>query len=295
MASPSDASQLLREGQSHQFADPPNYPAAEEAYRAAIRAAPACGEPYHCLGFVLEKQGFVDEAIEAYQRAIRLLAGDPRPLIALGALQRSRGQYSEAINSLEAGLALNPHYAEADARLILAEAFERSGKIKEAIAQWRVVAQMRPFYPSHEKPMKEAELKLAEYSAANESPNDERLIATYFRHFATKDEALFWAWERLQEYVTADPRKAWELTVQLIAAAPDARALAYVAAGPLEDLLYAQGALFVDEVERLASSDPKFLSALRLVAGPFTSEADASNRIVKAAGVRLPFVDEEWP
>jgi len=129
----------------------------------------------------------------------------------------------------------------------------------------------------------------------NDSPRDEELVAAYLRHFATKDRALYWAWERFQGYVTADPRKAWELTLQLIAAAPDARALAYVAAGPLEDLLYARAPMFIDEVERLADSDPRFLSALRLIAGPFTNESDASNRIVRAAGVPLPCVDEEWP
>jgi hypothetical protein len=78
---------------------------------------------------------------------------------------------------------------------------------------------------------------------------------------------LFWAWEGIQEYVRKDPRKAWALTLQLIAAAPDS-ALRYVAAGPLEDLLYARGPLFIDELEYLASSDPKFLSALQKIAGP---------------------------
>lgn len=132
-------------------------------------------------------------------------------------------------------------------------------------------------------------------SPVNDSLRDEELVAAYLRHVATKDDSLFWAWERLQEYIAKEPRKAWELTLQLIAAAPDASAIAYVAAGPLEDLLYARGALFVDEVERLASSDLKFLSALRRIAGPFTSECDTSNRIVNAAGVHLPCIDEEWP
>lgn len=103
MTFPNDASQLLRQGQSYQFADPPNHAAAENAYRAAACAAPNWGEPFHWLGFVLEKQGFPEEATEAYLKATQLLPGDPRPLIALGNLQRSRGQYSEAITFLEAG------------------------------------------------------------------------------------------------------------------------------------------------------------------------------------------------
>ena len=290
-----EASSLLRQGQSHQFADPPNDVAAEKAYRAAIHASLEWGEPHHWLGSVLERQGYTQEASEAYRQAIQLLAGDPRPLIALGRLQLSRGQYSEAIESLEAGLALKPHYAEADARLFLAEAFERSGSVEQAISQWQLVAQMQPLYPSHERPMQDAKTKLAEHGAVTESHNDEELVAAYLKHFETKDDGLFWAFERVQQYVRRDPIKAWEVTLQLIAAAPDHGALGYVAAGPLEDLLYARGKLFIDEVERLARSDPKFLSALQMVAGPFTKEADVSNRIVSAAGVDLPFVDDDWP
>jgi hypothetical protein len=99
----------------------------------------------------------------------------------------------------------------------------------------------------------------------------------------------------LDEGHTAVIEDPWDLTLQLIAAAPDKSALGYIAAGPLDDLLYARGALFIDELGRLARSDPKFLSALQMVAGPFTKESDVSNRIVRAAGVALPFVDEDWP
>jgi hypothetical protein len=67
------------------------------------------------------------------------------------------------------------------------------------------------------------------------------------------------------------------------------------AAGPLEDLLYSRAEVFVDDVERLARTDPKFLSTLRLVSGPFTQELDASNRIQRAAGVPIRFIDDEWP
>jgi hypothetical protein len=129
--------------------------------------------------------------------------------------------------------------------------------------------------------------------AWNHSFSDEELVAAYLSHHATVDHALFWAFERMNEYVRTDPTKAWQLTLQLIAAAPIG-SLGYVAR-PLEDLLYARGPLFIDELERLASSDPKFLSALRLVAGPFTKEFDVSNRIVKAAGVPVHGVDEDWP
>jgi hypothetical protein len=51
----------------------------------------------------------------------------------------------------------------------------------------------------------------------------------------------------------------------------------------------------VDDVERLARTDSKFLSTLRLVSGPLTQELDASNRIQRAAGVPIRFIDDDWP
>jgi tetratricopeptide (TPR) repeat protein len=163
MGSHDVALQFLREGQRHQFAEPPNDLAAEKAYRSATLTAPEWGEPYHWLGAVLESQGRTKEAVEAYQQAIRLLPADPRPLIALGRLQTTCGHYADAISLLEAGLALKPHYAEADARLFLAEVLERSGAVEKAVAQWQVVLRMEPTYPSHHLPMEEAKRKLNEH------------------------------------------------------------------------------------------------------------------------------------
>jgi len=73
----------------------------------------------------------------------------------------------------------------------------------------------------------------------------------------------------MQEYARTAPTKAWQLTLQQIAAAPDNGSLGLVAAGPLEGLL--------------------------LIAGPFTKEFDVPNRIVRTAGLPVPCVDEDWP
>lgn len=189
----SQASEHLRLGQRYQFAEPPDDHAAEQAYRAAVRAAPEWGEPYHWLASVLERQGNAKEAVEAYQRAIQLLSGDPRPLIALGRLRSACEQYEEAIGLLEAGLAMKPHYAEADARLFLAEALERSGAEEKAVAQWQIVLGMEPSYPSHDKPIEEAKRKLNEHGRQYPLLGDGKLVSAYLKHFETKDDELFWA------------------------------------------------------------------------------------------------------
>lgn len=288
------ASEFLREGQRHHFAEPPNELAAEKAYRSATLTAPEWGEPYHWLGAVLGSQGRTEEAVEAYQQAIRLLPTDPRPLIALGHLQTTCGHYAEAIRLLEAGIAMKPHYAEADARLFLADALERSGAVEEAIAQWQVIMHMEPSYPSRHLPMEEAKRKLNEHGQNHPLLDDEKLVSAYLQHIETKDDQHFWAGEHLHHYISSEPRRAWEITLKLIAAAKS-EALVYIATGPLEDLLYSRAEVFVEDVERLARIDPKFLSTLRLVSGPFTQELDASNRIQQAAGVAIRFIDDEWP
>jgi len=73
------------------------------------------------------------------------------------------GHQEQAIIELKDGIALKPHYAEADARLFLAEAYERSGKIRSAKQQWALVADMKGSYPSYDEPMKEAREKLKEH------------------------------------------------------------------------------------------------------------------------------------
>src|SRR3569833_3433851 len=104
------ASEFLREGQRHHFAEPPNELAAEKAYRSATLTAPEWGEPYHWLGAVLGSRGRTEEAVETNLQAIRLLPTDPRPLIALGHLQTTCGHYAEAIKQQKTKNTKKPHY-----------------------------------------------------------------------------------------------------------------------------------------------------------------------------------------
>ncbi|MBB6096434.1 hypothetical protein HNQ60_005356 [Povalibacter uvarum] len=117
----------------------------------------------------------------------------------------------------------------------------------------------------------------------SEQKSDAELVDAYLRHFVEKDDSLFWAWQQLQGYLTSDPMRAWNVTLQLIDAAPEPEALSYVAAGPLEDLLYACGEQFIDKVEHLASGDPKFRRALQGVYNESESPGDVHDRVRKAA------------
>lgn len=59
---------------------------------------------------------------------------------------------------------LKPHYGEPDARLFLAEAFEKANDLSKAVEQWRIVESMEASYPSYEAPRQEAKNKLQRYA-----------------------------------------------------------------------------------------------------------------------------------
>jgi tetratricopeptide (TPR) repeat protein len=70
------------------------------------------------------------------------------------------GRNKEAVQHYRDGLALNPHYCEADARVMLANALKKIGKLDEAVIEWEAVVKMEPMYPSYEKPMQDAKREL---------------------------------------------------------------------------------------------------------------------------------------
>ena len=70
----------------------------------------------------------------------------------------------------------------------------------------------------------------------------EEIVEAYFHHFAENREEDWWAWQEVTDLVTQCPEKeGWEITLALIEKAPSKKALAYVAAGPLEDLMSYHG------------------------------------------------------
>jgi hypothetical protein len=58
---------------------------------------------------------------------------------------------------------------------------------------------------------------------------------------------------------------AIELVVALIETAPDDAGIAYVGAGPLEDLVHEHGGSLVDDLDRVARQNPAFGQAMRSV------------------------------
>ena len=97
---------------------------------------------------------------------------------------------------------------------------------------------------------------------------DETAFAdTYLRYLKEKRTEDSWAFDRVAKIVRDDPRVALELTLLLLTKASDDAVLAYVAAGPLEDLLKMHGPQVIDRIERMADRDSRLQLALSGVWG----------------------------
>jgi hypothetical protein len=88
------------------------------------------------------------------------------------------------------------------------------------------------------------------------------LADTYLRHRALGREEDFWAWQEVDRIVRADLARGWEITLLLLKKTESDEALAYVAAGPLEDLVDGYGNAAFDIIERACDSDYRLQLAL---------------------------------
>ena len=103
---------------------------------------------------------------------------------------------------------------------------------------------------------------------------DAELISGYLTHAETTtrdgtDAEYFDTPEQLDTLVTSEPERAWPLICEIIRriAPKDEDILAYVAAGPLEDLLVRHPYAFIDRIESLAGKDAHFRRAVSGVWG----------------------------
>jgi hypothetical protein len=94
---------------------------------------------------------------------------------------------------------------------------------------------------------------------------EEQVVDSYLRHYALKEEQDFWAFDEVNRIVRRDPAAGWRLTSLLVNKAPSDEALAYVAAGPLEDLLTFHGPALIDHVAVAARADKRLQLALSAV------------------------------
>ncbi|SRR6266545_4636902 len=103
--------------------------------------------------------------------------------------------------------------------------------------------------------------------------NLEELADAFLRYHSQKRDEDKWAFGDLDEMVRDEPQKALEVTLLLLKKAGDDDAvLAYVAAGPLENLLKLHGGDVLDRIERESKNNSRLqlaLSGVDVICPPF--------------------------
>jgi hypothetical protein len=112
------------------------------------------------------------------------------------------------------------------------------------------------------------------------------LAREYLRQYAAGNppDGDWAAWDEINRRVREAPDDAWPVLLNLIIQAQDDAALAYIAAGPLEDLLKHHCADVIERVEHQARTDARFRQCL---AGVWVKVADKKleGRLVAAMGM----------
>ncbi len=99
-------------------------------------------EFHHNLGFVLSRQGRLDEAIAQCQKTLQLQPGDVWAHNTLGYAFFQKGRIDEAIAQFQKALELQPKYEEA--YINLGSALFQKGRVDEAIAQYQKALELQP-------------------------------------------------------------------------------------------------------------------------------------------------------
>jgi hypothetical protein len=95
----------------------------------------------------------------------------------------------------------------------------------------------------------------------------EEIAVTYLRYYVLKQQEDRSALQEVDTLVRDDPTEAWEVTRILVNTAPSDEALAYVAAGPLEELLHRHGSVLIDRIEEESRGNARLQLALSGVWG----------------------------
>lgn len=217
------AREKLQEGQKYYFAEPPDSARAVSCFREVMRLAPDWVEGIHWLASGLEQQGKFKEAEALYRRAIALEPDDSRFHISLAGCVECLGRLKAAVGHYRDGLTLNPHYCEADARVMLANVLKKLNQLDEAVIEWEAVVKMEPMYPSYDKPIQDAKRELERLKADSLTMTEEDYIAKLRAAWPKESDASLEVIALADEAVRVHPQSSrlWIMRGNLIELGPE--------------------------------------------------------------------------
>ena len=98
------------------------------------------------LGWYLDQEGRLDEALDYYRQAIEIEPRNPDPVNNIGVALVAKKQYAEAIPYFQRALKAEPGFYEAHNNI--GKALEELGRLDEAISEYRLVLEKKPGHVS---------------------------------------------------------------------------------------------------------------------------------------------------
>lgn len=112
---------------------------------------------------------------------------------------------------------------------------------------------------------------------------DQELIDAYLNYYRTKNEEFWWAWEEADKKRSPDDLG---FVFKLIQACRDDSEIAYVAAGPLRDLLIAQHLVIKEQLSVMVRQHKSMQKAIQaLILSPGTPERKTLDEILNKYGL----------
>ncbi|SRR6266545_2957269 len=101
-------------------------------------------------------------------------------------------------------------------------------------------------------------------------------------------EDTAWASDAFEALVRTDPDEAWPLIIDVLNRAADDATLAYIAAGPLENLIVLHSSRVIDRIEATARRNEQFRRALTGVWAQGDIPEEISKRLENAVAGESP-------
>lgn len=148
---------------------------------------------------------------------------------------------------------------------------------QNSVALRRVIWGVRRLNPDPDRPYSiasETWIRLMRAAGATTHYNSERprannvSLSAEWRELLDRwfvSQSTFWAWVEVDELVRDDQERGWQAILALLQSVTAEKAVGNIGCGPLEDLLRAHPAEFIERVEQLANSDSRLRQALACV------------------------------
>jgi tetratricopeptide (TPR) repeat protein len=114
----------------------------ETLWRKTLAKNPDCWMAHNNLGFLLNNQGRIEEAMEHYHKAIQINPNFSDAQYNLGIALAAKGRFDEAIENYRKAIQINPNFSDTLSNLGIALAAK--GRFDEAIKNFRKAIQINP-------------------------------------------------------------------------------------------------------------------------------------------------------